>query len=93
MSNELRSALVVLAAPLKPDLVRSWFSEQGFDVDPVVGISFSISGPGALFDKVLGGTGTELDQAALAGRVDRAVLPYVAAVVLGTELDFGPGNP
>jgi len=92
-------------APAKPEgaeAVRKWFLDRGFDVDPVVGIAFSISGPGSLFSHTFGdahggalqqGTPLELDQAALAGRLRDDLLRYVAAVVVGPAPDFGPGNP
>jgi hypothetical protein len=80
-----------------PQAVQKWFSSRGFDVDPVVGIAFSISGPGDLFHRTFGrvdpGSAVEYDQAALAGRLDQDVLRYVAAVVIGPPPDFGPSNP
>ena len=79
------------------EAVRKWFSSKGFDVDPVVGIAFSISGPGNLFNRTFGRVDpestVEYDQAALAGRLDKDLLRYVAAVVIGPPPDFGPGNP
>ena len=113
-SNQLRTALVVLAAPAggstgftvaggrpgRPEgaeRVRNWFAGKGFVVDPVVGISFSISGPGRLFSRILGiadaGSSREYTQADLAGRLDHDLIRYVAAVVIGSAPDFGPGNP
>lgn len=115
--NQLRTALVVLAAPAggstgsagftvaggrpaRPEgaeRVRNWFAGKGFAVDPVVGISFSISGPGRLFSRTLGiadaGSSREYTQADLAGRLDHDLIRYVAAVVIGSAPDFGPGNP
>ena len=83
--------------PAGPEAVQKWFSSKGFDVDPVVGIAFSISGPGNLFNRTFGrvdpGSTVEYDQAALAGRLDQNLLRYVAAVVVGPPPDFGPGNP
>jgi hypothetical protein len=80
-----------------PEMVRKWFSSKGFDVDPVVGIAFSISGPGNLFNRTFGPmdpeSTLEYNQAALAGRLDKDLLRYVAAVVVGPPPDFGPGNP
>lgn len=83
--------------PQGAETVRKWFLSKGFDVDPVVGIAFSISGPSPLFNRTFGntddGAGLELDQAALAGRIAADVLPYVAAVVVGPPPAFGPSNP
>ena len=117
MTNEVRTALVVLATPASTqtdgggytaagdqpvlpegvESVRSWFSHMGFAVDPVVGISFSISGPGELFRSVFGSVGpgavAELDQAALSDVLEPDLLATVAAVVIGPPPDFGPGNP
>jgi hypothetical protein len=91
----------VASGPPKPAegvaKVQRWFATKGFAVDPVVGISFSISGPGRLFHRVLGmadpGSPLELGPAELAGHLDKEVLPYVAAVVVGPAPDFGPENP
>jgi hypothetical protein len=83
------------ASPEGAELVRKWFADRGFDVDPVVGIAFSISGPATLFDATFGPTGpgaVELDAAALAGRLDAGLLRYVAAVAIGPPPDFGPTN-
>jgi hypothetical protein len=103
--DQVWTALVVLAIapPVRLEgaqAVRDWFAAAGFDVDPVVGISFSISGPrglfGSIFGDLLGGaeqsTAVELDQAALAGRLPGDLLRYVAAVAIGPPPDFGPGN-
>jgi hypothetical protein len=109
-AEQLRSALVVLAAPPTgpggytsgdpagvpegAEAVRTWFGDHGFDVDPVVGIAFSISGPDRLFRGVFGPAAdgaVELDRAALTGRLEAAVLDRVAAVSFGPAPDFGPG--
>ena len=87
------------APPVGAELVRTWFSKKGFEVDPVVGIGFAISAPSSLFSSTLGidgarlGAAQQLDQSALAGRLDADVLGYVAAVAIGPPPDFGPGNP
>jgi hypothetical protein len=90
----------VASGPPKPAegaaKVHQWFAAQGFAVDPVVGISFSISGPERLFRRVLGmtdpGSPVELGPAELAGQLDNELLRYVAAVVVGPPPDFGPEN-
>lgn len=91
----------VASGPPKPAeaaaKVQRWFAAKGFDVDPVVGISFSISGPGRLFRRVLGmadpGSPLELGPAELAGHLDQDLIRYVAAVAIGPAPDFGPDNP
>jgi hypothetical protein len=87
-------------APTEPegaDLARNWFLSRGFQVDPVVGIAFAISGPAGLFRRTLGGaddgSAAELHPAELRGRVDDEVLTHLAAIVVGSPPDFGPGNP
>jgi hypothetical protein len=91
--------------PEGAESVRQWFSAKGFAVEPVVGIAFAISGSGRLFDSTFGntfgntvghdspGATQQLDQSALAGRLDANLLRYVAAVVIGPPPDFGPDNP
>jgi hypothetical protein len=84
------------APPAGAEAVRKWFSAKGFDVDPIVGIAFSISGPGSLFARTLGidGAGArEVSQAALADRLDPDLVSYVMAVVVGPPPDFGLGDP
>jgi hypothetical protein len=91
--DRLRTALVVLASPANAELVRNWFSFNGFDVDPVVGIAFAISGPASLFRRALGGADdgapVELGPAELRGRVDDEVLAHLAAIVVTPPPDFG----
>lgn len=69
---------------------RSWFAEQGFEVGALVGISFSISGPAELFDRLdLAGGGEELSLEALPEDVARSV----RAIGVSPPPDFGPGAP
>ena len=106
--NLLRTALVVLTPPSPgpggasgppegAERARKWFLSKGFDVDPVVGIAFAISGPAGLFRRTLGtaddGSTVELGPAALRGRVDADVLSNLVAITVGPPPDFGPGNP
>ncbi len=83
--------------------VMSWWRDKGFDVGPLVGISFSVSGPAELFARHLHAASA---LAALAeGRSDREHLEIpttrlpgplrrsVAAVTFSAPPDFGPGNP
>lgn len=83
-----------LAGPA--EVVRAWFAGKGFQVDPLVGIAFAISGPErvfrATFDRATDAA-VELDQAVLRGHLDEGVLGYVAAVSVGAPPDFGPGRP
>jgi hypothetical protein len=103
-SDQVRTALVVLSDPSDPstspggaetaeraETVRNWFAARGFDVDPVVGISFAISAPERVFTSTFGTT--EPDRSTLVDRFDAGLLPYVNAVVVGPPPDFGPGNP
>jgi hypothetical protein len=86
--------------PEGAESVRQWFAAKGFAVEPVVGIAFAISGSGQLFDSTFGstvggdspGAPQQLDQPALAGRLDADLLRYVAAVSIGPPPDFGPTN-
>lgn len=81
--------------------VRSWFQQQGFDVGPLVGISFAIEGRSELFLRLL-----RLDADAQAGgtqdsvrlSLERTTLPRqlhatIAAVTFTRPPDFGPRNP
>jgi hypothetical protein len=52
--DPLVSAQVVLSDPEGVDSASRFFSEAGFETDPVVGISFSIAGPRSLFERVFG---------------------------------------
>jgi hypothetical protein len=83
--------------PEGAERVRNWLTHKGFEVDPVVGIAFSISGPGRLFSSVLGvadpAAVAELDRAALTAVLPAELLDHVAAVVIGPPPDFGPLNP
>jgi hypothetical protein len=60
---------------------RRYFAERGFEVGPLVGISFSITGPPGLME--------ELDLEALPADVREAV----HEVATEPPPDFGPGNP
>jgi hypothetical protein len=52
--DPLLSAQVVLRDPPEADAPSSYFSQAGFETDPVVGISFAISGRRSQFERVFG---------------------------------------
>jgi hypothetical protein len=92
-TDEVRAAEVAPPADVA-DRVASWFHAQGFDIGPIVGISFAISGPASLFEQVFGtspavGESLELPLATLADDV----VEQVDAVIVPPPPDFGPGNP
>jgi hypothetical protein len=79
-----------LPSPQAAERVAAWFRGQGFEVGPVVGTSFSVTGPPSLFERVFGarkGLEYALD------RLPDDVAPAVEAVALSPPPDFGPGNP
>jgi hypothetical protein len=80
--------------PQAAERARRAFADAGFEVGPLVGISFSIAGPRRLlesrfpgFDE-LEGTGAELPL----DRLPADTADAVAAVVSEKPPDFGPGN-
>lgn len=52
--DPLLSAQVILRDPAEADSTSSYFSEAGFQTDPVVGTSFAIVGPVSLFEGAFG---------------------------------------
>jgi len=89
------AALVVLNEGADGEPVRRWFADQGFEVGPQVGISFSIEAPRPQLTEQFGdfeeaeGSGAELSLDALPGDLR----PAVRAVVSEAPPDFGPANP
>ena len=82
----------------QPDLqsaerTRRMFGELGFEIGPLVGLSFSIDGPRELFERVFPdfdakeGTGEPFDLSRVPG--DEAL----EAVLNEPPPAFGPGNP
>jgi hypothetical protein len=73
---------------------RGAFRELGFEVGPMVGLSFSISGPDELFERVFPDvaakqrTGESFDLSRLPEGAES-----VQAVVSEPPPAFGPGNP
>jgi hypothetical protein len=85
------------ALPESAERLRDWFSAKGFEADPIVGISFSISGPRDLFADTFAGSDPgpdgELDLTALRRPLEPSLAASLAAVVVNGPPDFGPGNP
>jgi hypothetical protein len=83
--------------PPAVERVVGWFRDQGFETGPFVGISFAVMGNDALFHEVLGDAsateGAGDDQQFPLDGLDDDVAQLVAAVVLPSPPDFGPGNP
>jgi len=69
--------------------VVRYFAEKGFDVGGVVGISFSISGPPALFEEVFGG---RRDRSLVLDKLDSAVAAAIEEVTFTKPPDFGPAS-
>lgn len=81
--------------PEATERVRRFFAEQGFEVGPLVGVSFSIAAPRETTEQLfegfgqLEGTGRELPLNALPPDIQEEV----HAVTTEAPPDFGPGNP
>lgn len=92
-----------LPDPAAVEALRSTFERLGFDVGPAVALSFSISGPDALFDDRFPSTAPTLEllesasgsevMLALDDLRPRDELAGVAAIFFPERPDFGPGNP
>lgn len=67
--------------PAAAAAAQAWFAQQGYEVGPLVGTSFSITGPAAALS------------AFAMDALPSDVAPAVQAVTASTPLDFGPGNP
>jgi hypothetical protein len=93
--SENAAALVVLHEGVDGEPVRRWFAEQGFEVGPQVGISFSIEAPRPHLTERFQdfeqaeGSGAELGLETL----PEDLRPAVRAVVSESPPDFGPTNP
>jgi hypothetical protein len=75
------------------DRAVAWFAAKGFACGPVVGISFSISGPAETFERVFGRRPGAGDLELPLDALDDDVLTGVDAVTATAPPDFGPGNP
>ncbi len=90
------------APPGVADALLGYFAEAGFSVEPVLGISFSITGPSSLFAKVFGEEPrleerAGVQSATTAGghelsleRLPAGLRPYIGAVTFSPPPDFGP---
>jgi hypothetical protein len=96
-SEELTAATIGSRSP-DPQVAqraRRFFAEQGFEVGPVVGISFSIAAPLPRMERLFEGarssveSGGELPLDGLPPEIRKTVL----AVATESAPDFGPGNP
>jgi hypothetical protein len=69
------------------------FKDAGFDVGPVVGATFSITGPASVFTRFfkVASPGSEPGEISL-DSVPAPVRRAVAAVIFPSPPDFGPGN-
>ena len=109
-SGPITSDVVRSYMPSRMDVeaATSFFAKQGFDVDDVVAISFSITGPRSLFEKLFGQKleierrrggeprSVRIDSGAL--EFNLSALPQnisrrLQAVTFTPPPDFGPGNP
>ncbi|HXS32696.1 MAG TPA: hypothetical protein VN758_02840 [Solirubrobacterales bacterium] len=94
MGAEQHSALVLMRSP-SDERARRFFTEQGFEVGPMVGISFSIAAPLQEMERLFEGSersaerGGELPLDRLPPEIRKTVL----AVATEAPPDFGPGNP
>jgi hypothetical protein len=103
--SERLSALVVLRSPVEsptadraaelvPDEagvaeVQDYFRDLGFDVGPLVGVSFSIDGDRSLFESTFGSADGELDLAPLPSTIRE----QLHAVTFTEPPAFGPERP
>lgn len=71
----------------------TWFAGHGFQCGPVVGISFAITAPAALFDAVFGVTPGSGEPDLPLDRVDADLAASLLAITTTPPPDFGPGNP
>jgi hypothetical protein len=91
------SAQVILSDPRAAPALAEYFQSAGLETGPLIGTSFSISGPPGRFEALFGAT------AAAAGSEQAAELPLdglpqelaasVEAVAVPGAPDFGPPSP
>ena len=98
--DDMYSAQVVLSGPglSNSQWVQEQFAQAGFQIGPLVGVSFSISGPAALFEqffRVQAGPGgqTLTGEALPLVTLDPALRSQIQAILSTRPPDFGPGNP
>jgi hypothetical protein len=103
--TERLSALVVLRSPVDSPtagraaelmsdaaaaaVVQEYFRTLGFDVGPLVGVSFSIDGDRSLFESTFGSVGGALDLAPLPTNIRECL----QAVTFTEPPAFGPERP
>jgi hypothetical protein len=103
--SERLSALVVLRSPVDSPTadrveelmsdaaaaaaVREYFRDLGFDVGPLVGVSFSIDADRSLFESTFGSVGGELDLALLPSNIRE----QLQTVTFTEPPAFGPERP
>jgi hypothetical protein len=92
------SAQVILSDPGAARALAEHFAAAGLEAGPLVGNSFSISGPPEDFEGVFGATGYAAARGEEAAELPLEGLPdelsaSVAAVVVSGPPDFGPANP
>ena len=71
----------------------SWFSTAGFEVGPVVGLSFSITARTESFEQAFGVAPPPPGQPYPLDRLPATVRDVVAAVSAPEPIDFGPVPP
>jgi hypothetical protein len=83
----------IVPAPDAVAAVTTDLADAGFDIGPVVGLSFSISARRSLFDSFFGisAAGVKKGEISLDG-VPARVRRAVAAITFPPSPDFGPGN-
>jgi hypothetical protein len=103
--SEPASALVVLRSPVEsptaaqagklladtagPAAVRNYFSSLGFEVGPIVGVSFSIEGDRSLFESTFGSDTAELDLT----RLPSSISSWLSEITRTEPPTFGPDRP
>jgi hypothetical protein len=83
--------------PAAAAAVERHFRERGFTVGPLVGNSFSLTGPPALFAREFGaavkGDQPDHDRSLPLRHLPKEVAAHIEAVTQSEPLAFGPGNP
>jgi hypothetical protein len=80
-----------LPAPDDAERVRAYFRDLGYDVGPLVAMSFSITGPGPRFEETFGAQ-PDVGELPL-DRLPPEVSGAVQAVTFPPPPDFGPTSP
>ncbi|HEY7597359.1 MAG TPA: hypothetical protein VH969_29705 [Actinophytocola sp.] len=86
-------------AAMRPDeaavsAVRDYFQAEGFTVSPLRGISSTITGPRAAFERQFGATALTGEPLELPlDQLPRQVSEVVQAITFSARPDYGPGHP